>query len=305
MLFVLAHQKDCWDYLINKLWKNSSFTTGTVVYVGADSSISKHRSATNVDALYKDAFGDCEDPKPSEYNFHKLIQYYNAGEDMPEYIEYSARDKADPEKIAAEIIKDDLTESRQNELIAKRYELPLAKAIYSSLDDYQDAINKWKRRQLNPQDFHYPPVTKIHFQPLSSKRPTPPPEKGYAHNLSDLMELVIERGKSIVTNNPKLRFLGQLEWTDRFIETWFGKAYWNNPNYKHGKIRINRLLNTPDISSEAIQFLLWHEFLHVYLEQNHTEEFKQYERKWPTFKESNLELDRFPEKYQIRSKFWY
>ncbi len=48
-------------------------------------------------------------------------------------------------------------------------------------------------------------------------------------------------------------------------------AYYNLiGEYGEGLIRVNVLLDSPDISRETLEFLLWHEFLHLWLKQGHT-----------------------------------
>ena len=57
------------------------------------------------------------------------------------------------------------------------------------------------------------------------------------------------------------------------------------------RICINRLLDSPDISMTTMQFLIWHEFLHVHLASGHTETFREHERHWPGYVEAERELD--------------
>jgi hypothetical protein len=45
------------------------------------------------------------------------------------------------------------------------------------------------------------------------------------------------------------------------------------------RLRINRLLDSPDISVNTMRFLLWHEFLHVHLASGHTKTFREHERR--------------------------
>jgi hypothetical protein len=41
---------------------------------------------------------------------------------------------------------------------------------------------------------------------------------------------------------------------------------------------VNRLLDSPDVPEDVVQFLLWHEYLHLYLQTGHTPEFWGLER---------------------------
>jgi Zn-dependent peptidase ImmA (M78 family) len=67
-------------------------------------------------------------------------------------------------------------------------------------------------------------------------------------------------------------------------------------------IRINCLLNSPDITAETMKFLLWHEYLHLYLQQSHTTEFREREAKWPTRIEADRELDTLNERFGV--SYW-
>ncbi len=113
------------------------------------------------------------------------------------------------------------------------------------------------------------------------------------------MRGVLEDGKTLL-NLPRLAFVGPLEWTARIIKGWYGKAYWEKhvPNGT-GTIRINRLLNSPDVSAATMRFLLWHEYLHLYLQQLHTPKFRELEAKWPGRIEADRELDTLNERFGI------
>jgi hypothetical protein len=51
-----------------------------------------------------------------------------------------------------------------------------------------------------------------------------------------------------------------------------------------------------DVSMETVRFLLWHEYLHIYLKQLHTEEFRRHERMWPDHAACNRDLDALNER---------
>ena len=105
------------------------------------------------------------------------------------------------------------------------------------------------------------------------------------------MREVLEEGKALL-NVPDLPFAGHLEWTARIIKGWYGRAYWGrHVSSGTGTIRINRLLNSPDVCPATMRFLLWHEYLHLYLQQLHTRTFKELEAKWPGKIKSDRELE--------------
>lgn len=65
---------------------------------------------------------------------------------------------------------------------------------------------------------------------------------------------------------------------------------------------MNRLLDSPDIGAETMRFLLWHEYLHLYLKQLHTKTFRELERKYPSRVEGDRELDTLNERFGVQ--YW-
>ena len=61
---------------------------------------------------------------------------------------------------------------------------------------------------------------------------------------------------------------------------WYALASWEEHHaLGEGSIRVNCLLNSPDISAEAVRFVLWHEFVHLHLHEYHTKKFRKLERR--------------------------
>jgi hypothetical protein len=56
------------------------------------------------------------------------------------------------------------------------------------------------------------------------------------------------------------------------------------------RVRVNRLLDSPDLSVQAMRFLLWHEYLHVHLCAPHTPQFRRMEHLWPGHEKCDAEL---------------
>jgi hypothetical protein len=97
-----------------------------------------------------------------------------------------------------------------------------------------------------------------------------------------------------------------IEWTRRPIKGWYGQASWNPhivpAGITTGKIRINRLLDSPDVSAECLRYLLWHEYLHLHLRAAHPPEFRLLERRWPKWEALDRELDALNERFGIQ--YW-
>src|SRR5690606_24513749 len=114
--------------------------------------------------------------------------------------------------------------------------------------------------------------------------------------LEVLFEKVLDHARGIL-DLPELRFDGQVFWTHRIVTGWYAKANWQDDlSAGSGTIRVNCLLDSPDVTSDTIVFLLWHEYLHLYLRQGHTPIFRALERKWPTMLAAERELHTLREK---------
>jgi hypothetical protein len=68
------------------------------------------------------------------------------------------------------------------------------------------------------------------------------------------------------------------------------------------RLRINRLLDSPDINVTTMRFLIWHEFLNVHLASGHTRTFREYERRWPGCVDAERELDSLNERFGVQ--YW-
>ena len=111
---------------------------------------------------------------------------------------------------------------------------------------------------------------------------------GPAHNLPEILHSVLVAGASILGVSQLEDDGIEIVWTKRLIKGWYAMAYYDLiAEYGEGLIRVNVLLDSPDVSREAMEFLLWHEFLHLWLKQGHTREFRRLEMKWPTFVQRN------------------
>jgi hypothetical protein len=98
---------------------------------------------------------------------------------------------------------------------------------------------------------------------------------------------------------PIVEYYGTLEWSHRILKGWYGIGYYREDP---SRLRINRLLDSPDISVTTLRFLIWHEFLHVHLASGHTKTFREDERRWPGCVEAERELDRLNERFGVQ--YW-
>ncbi len=251
---------------------------------------------TELQDLIDEFFVDCDEPQPSSFEVHQLLEHFLAGGGRPEFKEMEERRQCDPYELADHIWTSDLGERAKAELLQQRY-TSLAKAIYPSLREFRAAVEDALHEKLHPEE-----TTRIMravpvFEPRSEE-PLPPG----AHDLSRLFDEMLLRGAELL-GLPKLPHGGPVDWTKRLVKGWYGIAYFDaTTSHGYGRIRINTLLNSSAIRSETVVALLWHEYLHLYLKQGHTKEFRACERKWPGFIEAERELDTLNERFGVQ--YW-
>ncbi len=281
VIHVYEHQKACWDALIAYL----------------DLSEVETRADTSVPALFSAYFGDCDAPQPSDHSVEQLLEHYRAGGEKPLYHDMADRKRVDPHEVARRLYVD--KEDRIT-IIEECYKSPLVQLIYPEHSDYVAAVDR------AIYDLQYPgravprprPGIPV-FEPSADQQLRPPPGPGPAHDLAALMKGVLEDGKALL-KLPTLPFAATLEWSARLIKGWYGKAYWEkHVPFGSGTIRVNCLLNSPDVTAATMRFLLWHEYLHLYLQQFHTPKFRELEARWPGRIDADRELNTLSQRFGI------
>jgi superfamily II DNA or RNA helicase len=304
IIHVYQHQRSCWEELIERLWPSSALDVDaaapharvasvSAVVVAQDRQLPSPR-----EELYDDVFDDCHIPIASRAHVGQMVEHFLAGGERPEYNEFTARRLADPYTIAEEIMaQPDLGAAAKGRLIAERYELPLAKAVYPSLRSFDAAVNDAIFELLHPGE-----ATQIHraevvFNPLPHEKLAPGP----AHELDVLTREMLVEGAKIL-GVETLNFDGPIQWTRRMVRGWYAFANWDFERPAGtGNIRVNCVLDSPRVSGDTMRFILWHEYLHLHLKQGHTREFRKLERAWPTCIESERELYSLNERFGV----WY
>lgn len=279
---VYAHQRPCWDALLDHLDERSA----------------QELDGVTASALFGEFFTDCDAPAPGEHQVGLALQHRLHGGERPSYHSLEGRQKCDPYEVGQRIYDRDLGRSARRQLVEDSYG-SLAKAIYPTLRDYNNAIDDALHELEHPED-----ATRVRravpvFEPRPEDQLSPPPDSGDAHNLEELMSEVLELGAKLI-KVPSLAYDGTLEWTTRLVKGWYGMAYWSDAS--RPRIRMNRLLNSPDVTADTVRFLLWHEFLHIHLRQLHTPTFRDYERRWPNIVDADRELDTLNERFGVQ--YW-
>ncbi|MBW4579589.1 MAG: DEAD/DEAH box helicase [Tildeniella nuda ZEHNDER 1965/U140] len=282
VIAVYEHQHSSWEALLKYLWTLPQAALETMP----------------ADTAFDEFFWDSDYPLPSQHDVQKVIAHRLAGGDYPEYNDLAEREACDPYRLANQIFEADLGAKAQNTLTEDRY-TALAQAIYPSLRDFRAAIEDalYERQHPDASTRAQRAVPIFHPRPEETLQPGP------HHNLDHLMIKVLELASGLLGIDQPLTQRHSVVWTKRLVKGWYGQAYWE-PGQPHGqgKIRLNRLLDSPDVSEDVIQYLLWHEYLHLYLQQGHTQTFREYERRWATYQECDRFLDNLNERFGVQ--FW-
>ncbi len=271
------HQKGCWNALMDHLGSLS---------VDA-------RLTASAEALYDEYFDDCDDPRPSRHQVEQVVEHFRAGAERPEMHDLAGREACDPYKVAERIHTQNLGRRETAQLIEASY-TGLARAIYPHLREYHAAIDDALFEIDHPDE-----ATRSHRAvPVFTPRPEDQLAPGPTHDLATLMAEVLVRGAELL-GVPELKYDGELSWSRRILKGWFGMAYLQaTPK----RIRINKLLDSPDINPDTMRFLLWHESLHIHLSQGHTKTFRDLERRWPGMVDADRQLLTLNERFGV--SYW-
>ncbi len=277
---VYAHQRPCWEAFIAHLTSTPQDSI----------------DGESAEAAFAEFFGDCDAPAPSTHEVGMVLRHFALGGATPAWTTYDDRRLADPYEIADEIWQKDLGERARGGLIEARYG-SLAKAIYPTMREFRAAIEDALYEKAHPDE-----ATRVpRAVPLFDPRPEDQMRPGPAHDLGPLMAETLAIGSELL--GMPLPHGGEIVWTKRLVKGWYGMAHYDasTPN-GHGRIRINRLMDSPDVSAETMRFLLWHEYLHLYLKAGHTPTFRELERKWPDWVGCDREMYNLNERFGIQ--YW-
>jgi len=277
------HDKSCWDALVGYL---AALTPAQAESVAPD-------------AVYEEYFGDCDIPRPGKGFVEQMIAHRAAGGDEPEWQDFAARERIDPAETAREIVESDRGARESQAIVEERYRSALAQAVYPNLREFKTAVDEAVWDLLNPDQAVRVPLGIPVFEPRPDELMAPGP----AHDLSEILHSMLVAAARILEVAQLDEGGVEIVWTKRLIKGWYAEAHYGDaPEYGHGLIRVNMLLDSPDVSRDTMEFLLWHEFLHLWLKQGHTREFRSLEMRWPTFVQCDRELDTISERYGV--SFW-
>ena len=277
---VYAHQVPCWEAAFDHLWSLSD---------------TKARSVTS--SALEDYFIDCDTPRPAWSDVESAVALRSLGGVRPSFVEFGERAQCDPRGLAKRIWNEDLGARAAAELIESTYDHRLTRAVYPSLRDFQAAVDAAVYGLRNPTELMQMPKAVAVFEQGDHRILTPGPH----HDLAGLMA-DIRAPAARMLELTALPHDGPVEWTQRILKGWYAKAWFDRPTpHGHGRIRVNRLLDSPNVPADVLRWLLWHEYLHLHLKAGHTATFRELERRWPGCVEAERFLDTLNERFGVQA----
>lgn len=277
VIHVYEHQRPCWEAMFAHLRR----TTRTEL------------AAISTDALDAEYFDDCDPPRASRLDIDTVVEQVRAGNPLPEFVELSGRSLCDPRELAKLAKERDLRKSEETALLTERH-TALARMVYPTMVDFQRAFDD-AMRELEHPGLAVP----TRGVPTFEHPPANPLRSGPRHDLQALKDEMLRTASEIIQG--PVPHHGRVDWSGRIIKGWLGRAWCSNqPGV--GPIKINLVLDSPDISEGAMKFLLWHEYLHLYLMGGHSDGFRKFERSWPEWARWDRELDGLNERFGV--EYW-
>lgn len=243
-----------------------------------------------VEAIRNKFFDSCQDPTPRSEDLKALLQAWKDGgidNGSVLKITFEEREKYNTRKIAQQIIDEDLTESRQEELIKSLWEDETCQKCFSSLDRLIEDVNRYKI-QIKSKNQKIKEII---------KRVAPEKEKivikkwsegnaGYA--LREILESVGSNLKLFPKGKPQV---SAIEYREKLTRGAWGVCQYSNVN----TILISEELNTPSIPLAVVEFLIYHELLHADGLYRHDANFREREAKFIPSKKAIENAKDFPQ----------
>jgi hypothetical protein len=277
---VYEHQVPCWERFFDELGQ-----------------VSRSRLAKASATDFQVIFSSCDNPLPTEYNISEAFSHFQLGGERPDYHRFAERQEVEPAAVAREICDRDLGARAQASLIESKH-TKLAKAVFPTLREYRAAVDDAIHGIQYPGEATH----LVRAVPVFDPGPDDQLPEGPAHDGATLFEEVLNRAP-VLLGVKTVDSDRRVDWTKHLIKGWYGHAKWEAATpHGHGLIKLNRLVNSPAVTKETILFLLWHEYLHLYLKQKHTGQFRGLEQKWPGYVDANRELHSLNERFGVQ--YW-
>lgn len=222
---------------------------------------------------------------PSDSDMKDIVAYIQEHKEMPPYFELAYIDESDPHSVADSLVDID----KYNIERLTKEALLLIRDFYNMSHQMQKlypTIGAYKRAIENV---------------LSAYRQAALVEEDERKEFNCIPDYydINELANEVYQAFPKLRTanLQSITWSKRVVKSWFGICHDLGEN--KFKIRINKLLSSPDVSREAIKLVIYHELLHANGFWKHDKIFRDTEWAYPDYEQWASELDTLSERYKI------
>ena len=221
--------------------------------------------------------------KPDIRDIELIIRHITEEYKMPDYYSFEQRSLFEP-KLIANQMKEEVEDEKNYEYWLKEYyaKNPILENLYKTFYAFKRTILDELKENKEAEIFSKDDRAEFKIIP------------GYY----DLDELFNELMKEYpyLTNTK----LNGINWSKKVYKTWLGKCY----AYLDGSysIFVNILLSSPNVSREAVKYLVYHELLHANGLWFHDDEFRNIEWEYPNSAELDGELDELMLRYKIDFK---
>lgn len=230
-----------------------------------------------------------------------LCRYIEINGELPEFIRYSERIKAiDTMDWLATMVRERGMKEDEIDHEFMRSENGLYSFFRGDEDRFNEELNRVKNQQRkiarkykNTGEFHDSSMNIVYLEPEETTITL----DENAHDLevlrSNAEKIVMKEMKRKKLKNPP----EEVKWTDKVYKTYYGIAY--GFDWMRGLatgndriIKINKILQSRETPEKVIEFVLYHELLHLELQQGHTKKFRDLEMKHPYYNEAKSYMDR-------------
>lgn len=221
--------------------------------------------------------------KPDIRDIELIIRHITEEYKMPDYYSFEQRSLFEP-KLIANQMKEEVEDEKNYEYWLKEYyaKNPILESLYKTFYAFKRTILDELKENKEAEIFSKDDRAEFKIIP------------GY-YDLDELFnELMNEY--PYLTNTK----LNGINWSKKVYKTWLGKCY----AYLDGSysIFVNILLSSPNVSREAVKYLVFHELLHANGLWFHDDEFRNIEWEYPNSAELDGELDELMLRYKIDFK---
>jgi superfamily II DNA or RNA helicase len=220
--------------------------------------------------LVRQYFGDCQDPLPHWSDIKGLLEARRRSTAVESYT-FDEKSAFDPAVLANQIRQRDLGEQAKEAELRNIFNAnPVCQLVYRK--DMRSFFEDVDRELMTLRDpVSTPDAPALRMDPLAPLRPWTAGEPGY--QLGTIWDAVVSQKKHFPGGVPVVR---DLHYSPKPL-----KSHWGWFRYSDKALRVNCVLNSPDVPLFVMEFLVFHEALHADMPNSgHNRDFRQRERRF-------------------------